>query len=315
MIYTLLFILLFAIELIYFRIANKYDIIDKPNERSSHAVITIRGGGIIFWVGALLFFLVSKFQYPLFFLGISLITAISFADDIKSRSPFLRLILQFIAVALMFLQISNMEGSWVFAVLSFVIAVGILNAFNFMDGINGMTGAYSLAVIASMWYINNYIEPFVENQFLYLIMLSLVVFGFFNFRVKARCFAGDTGSISIAFIILFLLGMLIYKTKEVSYVALLMVYGVDTVLTIIHRMILKENITQPHRKHLFQLLSNEMKIPQLTVSAIYALIQLLIVAGLIACNAHAWLYCFVVAVFLSAGYIILINRYFHLHKL
>lgn len=157
--------------------------------------------------------------------------------------------------------------------LALIVGVGVMNAFNFMDGINGITGGYSMAVLVSLWYVNNYQIFFVDNDLIYIVFIALLVFNFFNFRIKAKCFSGDVGAVSIAFILIFILGMLIIKT-DLSYIAFLLVYGVDSVLTIVHRILLKENITEPHRMHLYQLLSNELKVPQLLVSTIYAVLQL-----------------------------------------
>ena len=314
MMYLLLFILLFVLQLFYFRIANKLNIIDKPNERSSHSHVTLRGGGIVFWISVLVYFVISGFAYPWFFVGLTLIGAISFADDITPQSPKLRLLVQFVAFLLMCVQWQLFVFPWYFVVLALVVSVGVLNAFNFMDGINGITGAYSLAVLLSFWYINNYEQMFVDNNLIYLVVLSLLVFNFFNFRKKAKCFAGDVGAISIAFIIVFLLGLLIVKTGDFSYIALLLVYGVDTVLTIIHRLILRENITQPHRKHLFQLLANELKFPHLLVSSVYAVLQLWIVFGFMMFRTASYWYLLVVAIMLTILYVIVKRKYFHLHK-
>lgn len=314
MIYLLLFIILFALQLLYFRIANKLNIIDKPNERSSHSRITLRGGGIVFWISVLIYFVMSGFANPWFFAGLTLISAISFADDITPQSPKLRLVVQFVALMLMCVQWQLFDYSWFFVVLALIVGVGVMNAFNFMDGINGITGGYSMAVVGSFWYINNFEQAFVDNDLIYLVLMSLLVFNFFNFRKKAKCFAGDVGAISIAFIIVFLLGLLIVKTRDFSYIALLLVYGVDSVLTIMHRIILKENITQPHRKHLYQLLANELKFPHLLVSSVYAVLQLWIVYGLMMFREVSYWYLLVVAVMLSIVYVIVKRKYFHLHK-
>lgn len=314
MIYLLLFVLLFALQLLYFRIANKLNIIDKPNERSSHSRITLRGGGIVFWISVLIYFVISGFANPWFFAGLTLISAISFADDITPQSPKLRLVVQFLALMLMCVQWQLFDYSWFFVVLALIVGVGVMNAFNFMDGINGITGGYSMAVVGSFWYINNFEQAFVDNDLIYLVLMSLLVFNFFNFRKKAKCFAGDVGAISIAFIIVFLLGLLIVKTGDFSYIALLLVYGVDSVLTIIHRILLKENITLPHRKHLYQLLANELKFPHLLVSSVYAVLQLWIVYGLMMFRAVSYWYLLVVAVMLSIVYVIVKRKYFHLHK-
>ena len=314
MIYIIFIILLVFAELLYFRIADHFNIIDKPNERSSHTSVTLRGGGILFWVGVLFYFLMSGWHYPWFFAGLTLVAAISFADDVKLQSPIVRLVLQFIGLLLMSIQWQLFDFSWIIVVLVIVVSVGVLNAFNFMDGINGITGGYSLAVLASLWYVNNYVTAFVDNNLIYLVFLALLVFNFFNFRIKAKCFAGDVGAVSIAFILIFILGMLIIKTGDLSYIAFLLVYGVDSVLTIVHRILLKENITEPHRMHLYQLLSNELKVPQLLVSTIYAVLQLLISFGFIMFYSVSLWYLVIVAVLLTVVYLIIKRRYFHLHR-
>lgn len=313
MIYFIYFISFVLIQLIYFRIADKFNIIDKPNERSSHSVVTIRGGGIIFYFAVLVFFIFNQFQYPWFFGGLTLISLISFADDVRPQTYKFRLFIHFVSMLMLFYQWQLFALPWYYTAIALVLCIGIINAFNFMDGINGMTGGYSLVVIASLWYINNYHISFVENHLLYMLMLSLISFNIFNFRKKAKCFAGDVGAISIAFIIIFITGLLILKTAEFSYIALLAVYGVDTVLTIIHRILLKENIFAAHRKHLFQLMANEMKIPQLYVSFIYSGIQALILCGYYVICIDKNLYTFLVVLFLSILYYVIKKNYFHLH--
>lgn len=314
MTYIFIFILLLVVELAYFRIADKYNVIDKPNERSSHSTVTLRGGGVVFYFGILVYFVLSGFQYPWFFIGLTIISVISFADDIKHQSPKLRLFIQFVALFLSFIQWQILDYPWYISIMALILFAGILNAYNFMDGINGITGGYSTAVIASFWYINTYVFEFVDNALIYIVLLSLLVFNIFNFRKNAKCFAGDIGAISIGFIVVFLLGMLIVKSQDFSYIALLMVYGVDSVLTIIHRIILKENITEPHRKHLYQLLANELENSQLLISLSYALLQLVIFAGLMWFKEYNIFYIVIVSIILSAIYIVLKRKYFHLHQ-
>lgn len=314
MIYFLLLILLFAAELAYFRLADHYNIIDKPNERSSHFQITLRGGGVIFYVGMLIYFIVTGFKYPWFFTGLTLISIISFADDIKPRSSKLRLSIHFISMLLMFYQWNLFLLPWYFSMLALIFCTGILNAYNFMDGINGITGGYSLVIAGAFWYLNKYQISFIDNQLIYILILSLLVFNFFNFRNKARCFAGDIGSISIAFILIFILGKLVINTSDFSYLILFVVYGVDSILTIIHRLILKENIFEPHRKHLFQLMANELKLSHLLVSSIYMVLQALIIIGFLIVPSK-YLYLTVVILVLSAVYVFIKRRYYHLHKI
>jgi UDP-N-acetylmuramyl pentapeptide phosphotransferase/UDP-N-acetylglucosamine-1-phosphate transferase len=313
MTYILLLIALFVAELAYFRIADHFNIIDKPNQRSSHTSITLRGGGIIFYIGILLYSIFDGFQYPWFFAGLSMITFISFADDIRPQSFKLRLLIHFTAMLFLFYQWNLFSFPWYFILLAIVICTGILNAYNFMDGINGITGGYSLVIALALWYINSYQINFIDSNLLYCLILALLVFDFFNFRKKAKCFAGDVGAISVAFSLIFLLGLLIIKSNDFSYIMLLAVYGVDSILTIIHRLMLKENIFEPHRKHLYQLLANELKFPHLLVSAIYMILQGGIVLGLLLVSEKL-IYSVSVIGILAFSYVVLKRKYFYLHK-
>lgn len=314
MYYLIILVLLFLAELFYFKVADKYNIIDKPNERSSHTRVTLRGGGVVFYFGALVYFLTSGFEYPWFMLALTFVAIISFIDDIRSTSQKLRLVFHFSAMALMFYQWGLFSLSWWWIIIALIICTGIINAYNFMDGINGITGGYSLVVLLSLAYINEEVTPFVEQDLIYTVIMSVLVFCFFNFRKKARCFAGDVGSVSIAFILLFLLGKLIIQTGDFSWIILLSVYGVDSVLTIFHRLMLHENIGLPHRKHLYQLMANELRIPHVVVSVIYMVLQFLIVAGLLWLPVDHWVYFFTVIGGLAVIYIICMYRYYPLHE-
>ena len=313
--YIFLFLALVVIELLYFKIADKYNIIDRPNERSSHTRITLRGGGIIFYFGALAYFLTNQFEYPWFMLALTLVAFISFVDDVKSVKQGIRLSFHFSAMALMFGQWGLFSLGWGWLLLALVVCTGIINAYNFMDGINGITGGYSLVVLAALAYVDEVLVPFVEADLIYTVMMAVVVFCFFNFRRKARCFAGDVGSVSIAFILLFLLGKLVIETGDLSWIVLLVVYGVDSVLTIIHRLMLHENIGLPHRKHLYQLMANELKIPHVMVSLIYMAVQGAIIIGYLLCPSDGgYWYLLVIIILLSAVYVWFMKRFFKLHK-
>lgn len=311
MIYLFLFILLFLLQLLYFRLADRYNIIDKPNERSSHTAITLRGGGVIFYLAMVIYLVAYGFQFPWFFAGLSLIAFMSFADDVRPQKSSVRLIIHFISMMLMFYQLNVFTLPWYYTIVSLILCTGIINAYNFMDGINGITGAYSVTVLVSLWYINNFVQPFFDNAFIYVLFLALLVFNFFNFRKKAKCFAGDVGSVSMAFIIVFLLGKLIIYTGNLWYILLLGIYGVDVILTIIHRLFLKENILKPHRKHAYQIMANELKIPHLIVSLFYGGAQLLLSVLTI---YIPWAALLLLIVFV-AGYILFKKKYYHLHKI
>ena len=313
MYYIIVLVLLFLAELFYFKLADKCNIIDKPNERSSHTKVTLRGGGIIFYFGALVYFLTNHWEYPWFMVALTLITFISFVDDIRSTSQGLRLVFHFSAMALMFYQWGLFSLSWWWIIVALVICTGIINAYNFMDGINGITGGYSLVVLVALAYINSEITTFVESALINTVLCAVLVFCFFNFRKKAKCFAGDVGSVSIAFILLFLIGKLIIKTEDFSWIILLSVYGVDSVLTIIHRLMLHENIGLPHRKHMYQLMANELKIPHVGVSLIYMGAQALVILGYFCFVRYGYWYLLGIIVLLSGIYVLFMRRYFHLH--
>lgn len=313
MYYLIVFILLFAAELFYFRLADRYNIIDKPNQRSSHTRITLRGGGIIFYIGAVIYFLTNGWAYPWFMLGLTLISFISFADDVRSVSQKLRLTFHMAALVLLFYQWDLFTHPWWVLLIAWLVCTGILNVYNFMDGINGITGGYSLVTLLALVYIDREVVVFIDPAFLYVMIGALLVFNWFNFRKNARCFAGDVGSVSIAFIIVFALGKLIWTTHQGSYIILLAVYGVDGVLTIFHRLLLRENILEPHRKHLYQLMANELKIPHRNVSILYMLLQTLITTGYLLLPGGGWWYTAGVVVVLSILYIGFMIKYFPLH--
>ena len=313
MYYLIILVLLFLAELFYFRIADKCNIIDKPNERSSHTRITLRGGGIIFYFGVLAYFLTSHFEYPWFMLALTLITFISFVDDIRSTSQVLRLVFHFSAMALMFYQWGLFSLPWWTLFVALIVCTGIINAYNFMDGINGITGGYSLVVLVALAYINEAVVSFVEQDFILTVLCSVFVFNFFNFRKRAKCFAGDVGSVCIAFVLLFFIGKLVIRTEDFSWIILLVVYGVDSVLTIIHRLMLHENIGLPHRKHLYQIMANELKIPHVVVSSVYMLVQALVIVGYFYFYSYGYWYLLATVLILGTLYVLFMKKYFRLH--
>lgn len=331
LIYGIILMVLFVLELLYFRIADKFNIIDKPNERSSHSSIVLRGGGIIFLLGAWIWSAFFGFQYPLFLVAVTLAAGISFIDDIHSLPDSVRLIVQFAAMGLLIWQLFIMtgddsfiktDGLWMkmgFIVVALIVCVGATNIYNFMDGINGITAGYSAAVLLPLLLVNR-IYNFIDTSFLLVALLAIIVFSFFNFRPrgKAKCFAGDVGSVGIAFILLFAIGALIAKTGDITWLVFLLVYGVDGCLTICHRILLHENLGQAHRKHVYQLMANELKISHPVVSLIYALIQLVVSVVFIYLipndvRAH-WMYLLGVFVLLSVLYILFKKKYYHLHE-
>lgn len=329
--YLVIFVILIVAELVYFSIADKFNIIDKPNERSSHTRIVLRGGGIIFTIALWIWSIVYGFQYPWLLAGVTLAAGISFVDDIHSLPDSLRLVVQIVSMFLVFQEVGLLSvgegGSWVLQSLILLVAlfvcVGGSNLYNFMDGINGITGGYSIAVIIPLIIKNDELrmengEGFVEPSLLIVVGLSLLVFCLFNFRKNAKCFAGDVGSIGIALILLFCIGRLIMRTGDVTWLILLLVYGIDGCLTIIHRIMLHENLGEAHRKHAYQLMANELKIPHVVVSCIYMVMQLAIsLVGIYlvpnTMMAH-WIYLILMVLVMVLAYIIFMKKYYHLHE-
>ena len=338
LIYGIIFVILLFLELLYFRIADRYNIIDKPNERSSHSTIVLRGGGVIFLLSAWVWSAFFGLQYPWFLLGLTLVAGVSFVDDIRSLPDSVRLVVQFAAMGLTLFELFSMPGqflesaSWwmmvAFVVMGMVIFVGASNIINFMDGINGITGGYAVAVLMPLLIVNegamlkavNGAVSFVPSSLVITVLLADVVFCLFNFRQKgkAKCFAGDVGSIGIAFLLLFLIGGLVMMTGDVTYFIFLLVYGVDGCLTICHRIMLHENLGEAHRKHAYQLMANELKIGHVTVSLIYMGIQLAISLGFIylipnTIVAH-WVYLIGMFIVLAMAYVLFKKKYYHLHE-
>ncbi len=318
LIYTIIAVLLLVAELIYFRIADKCNIIDKPNERSSHKRIVLRGGGIIFAIALWIWSIWSGFQYPWLLAGVTLAAGVSFWDDVHSLPDSLRLVVQFVAMFLVFQEIGLLHWDmWWIIPIALIVCVGATNIYNFMDGINGITGGYSLAMLIPLLLLNRK-YGFTDESLLVVIGLSLLVFCLFNYRTKAKCFAGDVGSIGIALILTFFVGRLMMVTGDVAWIMLIMIYGVDGVLTICHRILLHENLGQAHRKHAYQLMANELKMPHVVVSTIYMVLQLAVslVAIYLVPNtmvAH-WIYLVVMAAVLAIAYILFKMKYYHLHE-
>ena len=329
--YLIIAAILLVAELVYFKIADKCNIIDKPNERSSHSTIVLRGGGIIFSLSMIVWAVLMVVQgnaiapYLPFLCGLVLICGISFWDDVHSLPDSLRMAVQIISILLMFwsMGLYTAADSWLWTAVIVVIAlffcVGATNFINFMDGINGITAAYSFAMLLPILLMNRTLG-FIEESYLIVAILGIIVFSIFNFRPKgkAKCFAGDVGSIGIAFIILFALGRLMLATKDVTYIVFFLVYGIDGSLTIFHRIMLHENLGQAHRKHAYQLMANELKMSHVVVSLLYMAIQLVVSLGFIylcpnTILAH-WIYLVAAGIVLAVAYVLFKMKFYHLHE-
>ena len=324
--YIIVAIILIIAELLYFRIAESFNIVDKPNDRSSHSTIVLRGGGVIFTLSMVAWGVIILLQgkditpYLPFLCGLVLVAGVSFVDDIHSLPDSVRLIAQFMSMTLLLWSLGILQWRmWWVVVLALVVCVGATNIFNFMDGINGITAGYSLAVLIPLLLYNSSFE-FIDESYCVVAIIGVLVFCIFNFRPKgkAKCFAGDVGSIGIAFILLFAIGRLIVQTGDVTYIVFLLVYGVDGCMTILHRIMLHENLGEAHRKHAYQLMANELKMSHVTVSLIYMAIQLMISLIMIYLIpdtqlAH-WIYLIGVGITLVGVYILFMKKNYPLHE-
>ena len=330
------FLALLALELLYFQVAKHYNIVDRPSQRGSSDRVTLRGGGVVFFFGALIAFILSGFSYPFFFAGLAIVAVVSFIDDIHSLSPKVRLLLQTAGVLLLLVQTavplvalgvwspeSFNAHQWIivilYAMVGLVVVTGAVDIFNFMDGINGITGGYALTVLCALGFAYHLapsggmvVYDGAIEQLIVIAVLADLVFCFFNFRTRARCFAGDVGSISIAFIILFVLCSLCVNTEDLSWFTFLVVYGVDGCLTIVHRLMLNEDITTPHRKHAYQIMANELHIPHVVVSVIYMALQGLVNVVYFCWPGYATLALSVIV--LSVAYVVFMKKFYRLHQ-
>ena len=332
--------LLLGLELVYFKIADKFNIIDKPNERSSHSSIVLRGGGVIFTFAMVAWAVMMVVQgewsavteYLPFLCGLLLVAGVSFWDDVQSLPDSVRLVVQFVAMGQMFWSMGIMHWNmWWVVLIALIVCVGATNVINFMDGINGITAGYALAVLLPLALVNGDFSTrqgsleittkgFIDQSYLIVAIIGVLVFCLFNFRPKgkAKCFAGDVGSIAIAFIMLFAIGRLVVQTQDVTYLIFLLVYGVDGCLTICHRILLHENLGEAHRKHAYQLMANELKIGHVKVSLLYMVMQLVVSLGFIyvcpdSVAAH-WGYLVGATVVLAVAYVLFKKKYYHLHE-
>ena len=245
MYYIIATVAIIALELLYFFVAKKFHIVDRPNERSSHHKVVLLGAGIIFYLALLFYSLTNGIPYPNFLIGLSALAIISYIDDLRQLPSWLRLFAQLFAVLFSFWFDINALEIWQIMLLVIVFA-GILNIYNFMDGINGMLAAYSLVVVGTFGYLDLFETPFIEPEFIATVVIAILVFGFFNFRTKARCFSGDVGSISMGLIILFLLVRYVKAIPSeginVSTLCFIIVFLADGGLTIAKRFLSGRNI-------------------------------------------------------------------------
>ncbi len=271
--YFILFLSLVFIAFVYYRVGLKFQIVDKPNHRSSHTQVTVRGGGILFPIAVLIWWFAFGFQNSWMVLGLVGVSLVSLLDDIYSLSRKIRFTVQFVGLSLAFYDLGVFEQiHWIGLPLLYFIALGIINAINFMDGINGISGLYGITFFGTLLVVNAYFPIFDEGLIYYLI-LAISVFLLFNLRKRALMFAGDIGSISLAYMMIYFLVQWYLAQGNWSIVLMLLVYGADVFLTVAERIKNSEKITEPHRSHLYQFLANQGGKSHVVIAICYSLLQ------------------------------------------
>ena len=255
----------------------RFALIDNPNVRSSHSKPTSRGGGVGIWIGFLLLgvFIIKDISFTLIAGTTGLI---GFLEDIFTLSSKLRLLVQLIISAVIVMMVfttSTFVASAVLFVFWLIFIVGTTNFYNFMDGINGIAGLTGLVGFGLMAYLSYFVLN-AHNAFLMSAVLAAGCLGFlpFNFP-RALVFMGDVGSIFLGFVFASFVAKL--STSINVFLCLLMflsTFYADAVITIYYRWRRGENLMQAHRSHLYQYLSNELKLPHWQVSLMYAIVQL-----------------------------------------
>jgi UDP-GlcNAc:undecaprenyl-phosphate/decaprenyl-phosphate GlcNAc-1-phosphate transferase len=259
--------------------AARLHLIDVPNQRSSHSRPTPRGGGLVITVFTLLggsvFYLSGKANLPVqafvaFAVGALLVAVVSGLDDLKSLPGRLRLAAHILAALIamagmgyirhvQFPLLGTLDLGWLGILITMLWIVGLTNAYNFMDGIDGLAGGQ--AVIGGLgWMALGGIlaEPFVFVLGL-LIASSSMGFLMYNWP-PARIFMGDVGSAFLGFTLAVLPLMVIQGTINttktsripVTAVALLWCFVFDSSFTFLRRLFQGENVLEAHRSHLYQ---------------------------------------------------------------
>jgi UDP-N-acetylmuramyl pentapeptide phosphotransferase/UDP-N-acetylglucosamine-1-phosphate transferase len=265
---------------IYYIIALKLNIVDQPGGRSSHINTTVTGAGMVFTLSLLVSHIVFDLQLPPYFiLGLLIMVVVSFLDDMIHIRNSIRFVFQLLCISMLIYAIPQwavpqLSGNLPIFFAALIFGVFVINGLNFMDGINGMLGSGGLVVLLSMAVINSTLpEPFVEPMVIFSLIASTVCFLLLNLRTKALAFMGDTGSVGLGFALLYLMYSLIAATGDIYYLLLFAIYGIDSGLTVVFKLILRENIFIPHRDFLFKKLVHVGKYGHVRISIIYACIQ------------------------------------------
>lgn len=263
-----------------------WHLLDLPTKRSSHSNAVPRGGGI----GILFAFIVAALNVSvpsLFWIPAVLLSLLSLWGDTLELSPKMRLFVQFFMSLLLLYSLfrgNPLQFTTCLAIILFsIFMVGTANFYNFMDGINGIagiTGVIAFGLLAYVAMTSNADHAFASLA----VALACACLGFlpFNFP-KAFVFMGDVGSILLGFIFA---GMVVHLSQTwldfLCLTSFLLPFYADELTTMSIRINDGENLTIPHRRHLYQLLANEFGVAHWKISMAYGTAQLLIGVSLLA---------------------------------
>jgi UDP-N-acetylmuramyl pentapeptide phosphotransferase/UDP-N-acetylglucosamine-1-phosphate transferase len=233
-------------------------ILDCPNERSSHQVPTPRGGGIAV-IGATLlawavFARTESMPSGVFgiVLGAVLLAAVSWFDDLRGLSPLVRLLAQAAAVAIGIVVLPGPRDLFYLAAIGFVW-IWWINLFNFMDGIDGLAGTEAAAIGAGLLLfagVGAGADPALRT------LAAAVTGAAIGFLVwnwsPARIFLGDIGSVPLGYVLGFLLLDLAVRGRWTIAVILPLYFLADATITLVRRLLRGERVWQAHREHFYQ---------------------------------------------------------------
>jgi UDP-N-acetylmuramyl pentapeptide phosphotransferase/UDP-N-acetylglucosamine-1-phosphate transferase len=237
-------------------------IMDIPNERSSHSEITPRGGGIAVSGGILLglaawFSLAPDIDGSLLLLGMAVLAIVSWLDDRRGGLPVgLRFGIQVLAVGLVIALLpaersvtAGFVPLWLERIVLFLAWLWFTNLFNFMDGINGITGVEMATV--GIGLALSAVDPGLVGAAALIVAAAGLGFLPWNWG-RAKVFLGDVGSVPAGYLLGGLLVLLALQGAWAAALILPMYYWMDATVTLLRRLLRGEKIWQAHRSHFYQ---------------------------------------------------------------
>lgn len=265
---------------LYIRVARQFSwkVLSQTRDHSGKRVVS--GAGFIFPLSIFLIFLISEtVVFEFWMIGLLCLSFLSWLDDFNNLPAISRLVIHVFCIASWFLEAPGFEASWFWMAIVLFLGTGWINAFNFLDGINGMLVLTSLISLGTFYFVG---ETTSLSILIISQMITVLILAFFNLRKKAIAFAGDVGSITMGFFLGYLMWHLIRTTGNWEYILFFIIFLIDAGMTMLIRLIKKENIFKPHEQHLYQIIGKCHPGSVLMISSMYALSQLIINIILIA---------------------------------